>query len=237
MPHHIKRISINKPCTQPWGNMVPIEGGRYCNSCKKRVTDFTGMSDDDVLKILSATDNACGRFGDVQLKVLNHSLQTQQNVFPRRLGLALSLISLFTIGSSKGKQIHRTITQTFVTPEDISHQDTLKRNVVEGVVKEDSTNTPLPGATVKFKPSNVSTTTGENGKFKLYNVAETDTVVIEYIGYRTVELPVKSLTLYENQIMLRPLFGLNSDLTVIAGGVFVKRSLFWRIWYHLKKLI
>ena len=40
-------ISIKKPCSENFNNFQNTTKGGYCSSCKKEVTDFTAMTDQD----------------------------------------------------------------------------------------------------------------------------------------------------------------------------------------------
>lgn len=42
------RISIPDPCNQNWNQMLPNEKGRYCDTCKLTVVDFTKMSNEEI---------------------------------------------------------------------------------------------------------------------------------------------------------------------------------------------
>lgn len=61
-------IYIQEPCHENWSNMTNEEQGRFCHSCSKTVTDFSTMTDTEILKYLSnASGNTCGRFAADQL--------------------------------------------------------------------------------------------------------------------------------------------------------------------------
>jgi hypothetical protein len=61
-------IYIQEPCHENWSSMTSEEQGRFCHSCSKTVTDFSVMSDTEILKYLSAAKgNTCGRFASEQL--------------------------------------------------------------------------------------------------------------------------------------------------------------------------
>jgi hypothetical protein len=63
------RFSIAEPCHERWDKMTPVEKGVFCGSCKKTVTDFSGMNDEEILDHLSARNfqPSCGRFRNDQL--------------------------------------------------------------------------------------------------------------------------------------------------------------------------
>lgn len=63
------QLTIPKPCHENWDKMNPVEQGRFCNSCQKQVTDFTGMSDEKLAAFFRKPDTSvCGRFRKDQLE-------------------------------------------------------------------------------------------------------------------------------------------------------------------------
>jgi hypothetical protein len=56
MRHKIQ-ISIPEPCQEGWQNMTPVEKGRFCASCQKMVLDFTYLSDNEIIKVVTKNDN------------------------------------------------------------------------------------------------------------------------------------------------------------------------------------
>src|SRR5574341_296431 len=66
---------------------------------------------------------------------------------------------------------------------------------VSGTVISKGTGEALPGANIVVKGSQLGTTTDVNGKFRLSLVGMSRaTLVVSFIGYRTVEVPVTSST-------------------------------------------
>ncbi len=61
-------ITVPKPCHENWEQMTPVERGRFCASCTKVVTDYSLMSDEELVKALrKKTENTCGNFREDQL--------------------------------------------------------------------------------------------------------------------------------------------------------------------------
>lgn len=61
-------IDIPVPCTQSWENMSPMDKGRYCGHCSKKIIDFTKLADHEVARIfLDSKGAVCGRFNENQL--------------------------------------------------------------------------------------------------------------------------------------------------------------------------
>jgi hypothetical protein len=62
-------ISIPEPCHQSWENMTEVDNlHRHCSSCDKVLTDFSGMSDTElVLWLKHSKGKMCGRYAPSQL--------------------------------------------------------------------------------------------------------------------------------------------------------------------------
>lgn len=61
-------VRLNFTCDRNWEDMKPVDGGRFCNDCQKKVVDFTGKSNDEILAhLMSSTTQVCGRFQNSQL--------------------------------------------------------------------------------------------------------------------------------------------------------------------------
>ncbi|AUD02561.1 hypothetical protein [Spirosoma pollinicola] len=61
-------IQIPQPCHERWDDMQPNEQGRFCASCQKTVVDYTALSDQELVRLLSKTSgSSCGRLRNEQL--------------------------------------------------------------------------------------------------------------------------------------------------------------------------
>lgn len=62
-------INIPTPCSEKWDEMEAQEKGRFCNSCKKTVIDFSGLSDAEIYHLLKEKRQTkiCGLFKSNQL--------------------------------------------------------------------------------------------------------------------------------------------------------------------------
>lgn len=91
-------------------------------------------------------------------------------------------------------------------------------NSVTGIVKDES-GKPLPSVSVTVKKTNAATTTDDNGKFTLQNVAATDTLMFSSVGFQHFELRANEIgtavTLHKS----------NSDLNeVVVTALGIKRE-------------
>jgi TonB-linked SusC/RagA family outer membrane protein len=72
---------------------------------------------------------------------------------------------------------------------------------ISGTVSDRSTNESLPGASVMIKGTNLGSITDMDGKFSLKAPAGDNILVISYIGYETVELPVGNQIVFNVQLV------------------------------------
>ena len=59
-----KSLSINipDPCKQAWSDMAPVEDGRFCQHCQKKVVDFSAMTDQEIITVIHKSEGKlCGR--------------------------------------------------------------------------------------------------------------------------------------------------------------------------------
>ncbi|PZR24111.1 MAG: hypothetical protein DI539_01470 [Flavobacterium psychrophilum] len=105
-------FSVPKPCHENWNAMTPAEQGRFCSVCSKNVTDFTQMSNEEIVVYLrkNSANGVCGRFRNDQLQqkiainIPNRVLYSQtkfRNIFL----LALLVTMGSTLVSCMGKAV------------------------------------------------------------------------------------------------------------------------------------
>ncbi len=80
MNRNIKHISIPQPCTQNWADMDVADEGWFCQNCQKNVVDFTGLTNNQIVEVLSSLGNTCGRFANGQLERVNAGLMPPQKI-------------------------------------------------------------------------------------------------------------------------------------------------------------
>ena len=61
-------VRLNFTCNRTWEDMQPVENGRFCNDCQKKVVDFTDKTNDEIAAyLIGSTTKVCGRFQQSQL--------------------------------------------------------------------------------------------------------------------------------------------------------------------------
>jgi len=91
------KLTIPKPCSQDWNEMSRTDTGRFCDSCKKHVTDFTNFSEQQLKEYFSkANGNVCGNFSPDQLDrfLITQDYKKRRNFLPQLLVSAALTIGL-----------------------------------------------------------------------------------------------------------------------------------------------
>jgi hypothetical protein len=83
----------------------------------------------------------------------------------------------------------------------------------------DETNQPLPGASIVVKGTTNGTSTDFDGKFTLQAGADSGTIVISFIGYKTLELPYSSSKTNVGSIKLVEDADSLDEIVIIGKGI------------------
>jgi hypothetical protein len=111
-------VNIPHPCAEVWENMYPLERGKFCNHCSKKVIDFSFMSDAEIVRTMAACGaGVCGRYREDQLnRELFIKKEKGHSLMP-----AIMLSTLLTAGtvassSAKGISVEMVQADTTLTP-------------------------------------------------------------------------------------------------------------------------
>lgn len=101
MARHAIQLTIADPCTEAWAEMAPVPGGRHCDSCRKAVVDFTGMTDAQIHSFVTNLEGGfCGRALKTQL---DRPLLSAEGQRPLRMRNAAAIVA-FVAGTAVGAQ-------------------------------------------------------------------------------------------------------------------------------------
>jgi len=188
-------LSVSKPCTEVWEQFKPTTTGGFCGSCNKNVIDFTSMSDNELIEVISkSVGKTCGRLRPEQLNrsIIKPQIQNKINGWSM-LKIGITSISLLLLNQNA-------LTNPLVKPiveviqkEKQSKNKLSKINVsqiITGVVI-DEYGDPLPGVNIILKGTQHGCISDINGKFKFpIDVKEGDVLVFAFIGFETKEYKV-----------------------------------------------
>jgi hypothetical protein len=234
---NIKSISIPQPCHQSWQQMAPITAGRHCENCCKTVTDFTTMSNDEIITYLNLNSNTCGRFEKQQLSSINNQLYIED--MPRKGGLkgwVMALGLLWSTASFKATaQTGAPMAQTTADSSQVKHIKPIiigkvampQYRKICGQVMDSFDNSPIPGVTISTN-SNRGTITDVKGNFKLSVPASDTAFTARFIGYNTQLIKI-DLSKMEYNVNIR------ESEAVLGGIVYIRPPFFKRVYYRFIK--
>lgn len=191
-------IKVVEPCHENWNEMSPVEQGRHCASCNKIVTDFSKMSDRQLIKHLKSGARGCGRFRDDQLNRALSSPEPKSSWNWKWLAAA-SLSTLITLPSF-ATYAHRKsvkpiqISQPALPEVDSSHPEFLE---FSGVIVDDSTGLGIDSAEIRVIANGQAFFTNADGSFyfkiKTVDFRENGFVSINKPGYAILDYDLEML--------------------------------------------
>jgi hypothetical protein len=224
MPKYLQ-LQIPTPCHEDWNQMAPEVQGRFCNSCQKTVTDFTQMSDAQLIAFFKKPkQSTCGRFTQEQLE--NDILIPRKRIPWVRYFFQIALPA-FLLSLKSTAQTIRIKTPIEILPAAIKGEiapiiigDTTANQLssITGTVK-DSQGIPVPYATVFIKGTTNGVAADSLGIFSINNVLLPCTVSVSCIGFASTEVHVAYNQKKANiQIEVNP----QMQYMVVGGAVSVR---------------
>jgi hypothetical protein len=193
------QLSIQEPCAQKFDSFSKTDNGGYCGSCSKKVIDFTGMSEKEIISYFSITKkNTCGQLKRSQLGGYKSKTVTNMNTSFVSKGIAVfgfSLLALCAVPELSAQTLQGTTVIEQPIPNMVvgriavtaPYQETY---TVKGTVLDED-NLPLAGVNVVLKGSTEGVQTDFDGKFEFPRTLDIDdTLVFSYIGYEKKEYTI-----------------------------------------------
>lgn len=175
-----------KHCDQNWLDMHPVEGGRLCGKCEKKIIDFTGMSWAEIMRVQRENGfAACGMYSPKQLK--HWGKEVPKPSCEKWLKAAV-ITAAMAIGSSGNAQV---VDTAYV------NSGIEIRGTVFGV-GERTFHEPLPMAKVVIKENGKGVLTDMDGQFVLKFGPEEDwikacTLEVSSLDYDSFEIPIQEI--------------------------------------------
>ena len=163
-------IQIQEPCPENWAEMTSAERGRFCGSCQKVVTDFTAMSDSEIIAFFSnksKSENVCGRFYDRQLNK-NYSFSFKNPSFPyAKAAILISglLFSNLLYAQKTSHDLRQNVKE--VSVNHAARPLSKKGKMIEGIVFDAETGLPMKGVNISINKRKSIFKTDVHGKFRI----------------------------------------------------------------------
>jgi hypothetical protein len=215
------QIAIPEPCHEGWQNMTPVEKGRFCSSCQKTVLDFTHLSDNEIINLVSKNDNLCARINVSQLNRNLIKTKTKSNYFGY---LATSVLAFLGLGTESVIAQEKPVVEQTDLKYLNKDLNSVKKITVSGLVTN-SFGYPMPGVVVKIQNKKRFIQTDKFGKFSI-EVKKNKILVFTCLGYEQYNLII---TKEKHDIILNQIM---KEESILLGGyrtnTLQKRTLFGR---------
>lgn len=206
-------IFIPEPCHENWQEMTVVDKGKFCNSCQKKVIDFTHASDREISNAVKLNENLCGRFNISQL---NRDLIVPKEKNSIWLAASAAIISFLGIGTHD--VVAQGTVKTEQTDKTVLNESTKikskKLRIIEGIVED--VYGPILGAIIKVKGTSREVQSDVDGKFKI-EAKKGDILIISYVGCDYNETKITNQI--KVQIYLKGSTRINEDKTTMSGGI------------------
>lgn len=200
-----KKIQLNipEPCHKKFTEMIPAQGGSFCDSCEKIIVDFTNMTDNEIANtFIKNKRKICGQFRKDQLNRKINLTPPPVN-FYRGKAASLFLSGVLTAATANAQNNIQPI--PLIKNQQITHQNQLEKiykkdknptlNPVHSLkfLVTDTHGEALIGASVILNGCKIGTTTDIDGTAELVipsEFANEDSFVISvsYTGFQTQEI-------------------------------------------------
>ena len=234
------QFQINEPCHESWNQMHSLPGGRFCSSCEKTVVDFSGMTDNEIVRFVQKNNQKlCGRFRPEQLNrdMMIPRTPTSFQKWKSAAAILAGLLAWNTVEAQTNINLSQEnisiVTNAKKSKAEKGERCNVKKtnmksptNKLNGIVK-DANGEPLIGATILLEQNN-GTVTDIDGKFELEIPEgwESFEVTFSYIGYSTQVIEFDSKEMIEGKVAEVKMNSNSTNLTEIEviGAKLTTRS-------------
>ncbi len=162
-------ISIPEPCHEDWAKMTATEKGKFCSVCTKEVFDLTSKTDEELVKILTESKDACGR---VKKSQLNREVKMERKSGQSFAPLAASMLLPLTLFSNNPKSENKSLLDKPMFSMGIGRfSNTLNRMYIKttGLVRDENGN-PLQNVEITSNETETRAWTNKKGEYEIYTL-------------------------------------------------------------------
>ena len=222
------QISVPSPCHENWQQMTPVEKGRFCASCQRKVFDFTTMPDREIMSILQGDDYICGKLTGEQL---DKGLTIPKEKSLVGIAASAAAISLLALGANEAiaQEPVRTEQVPVDTTSEMLGKERMippKTDLVRGTVRDEQ-QYPLQYISITDTIAPAQVETDADGRFAI-KAKTGDVLEIAGVGFTTQYITVENSNT-ELAITMK-------EDGMILGQVIYKRTFFGRIFHWIGNL-
>jgi CarboxypepD_reg-like domain len=178
------KITIPEPCHENWEQMSPVEKGRFCVSCQKKVFDFTGSTDRDIINAYQSERKLCGRFLKTQLDRDLSIPKEKKSIWLASVFFGIISLANTKIIAQEKPKTEQSNTEPYIIGKIIDPKlNQIEVKTITGIVS-DATG-PLPGVSVILKGTQKGVSTNFSGEYSI-QAKEGDSLVFSFLGMEEV---------------------------------------------------
>lgn len=238
MFHMSKKIQLQIPipCHEDWYKMTQVEQGRFCDSCEKKVVDFTGMNDEQVLAFFRkpTTGSVCGRFFNDQLNrdivIPRKRIPWLKYFFQFVLPIFLTTLKSSAQGNIVIKEkITTNCTQRtlgMVAPTKLRQKKIIKE--IRGrVIDEKGVGIPFASVTINGSQEGLACDSLGNFVLRLKNIDELITINASSVGFEnsSITVSLKNDSSRDNIVIVLPLLPSLGEFVIKSSYGETKRKI------------
>ena len=220
MRHKIQ-IAIPEPCHEGWQNMTPVEKGRFCASCQKTVLDFTHLSDNEIIKLVSKKDNLCGRINVSQLNRNLIKTKIKSNYFGY---FATSVLAFLGLGAESVIAQEKPVVEQSDLKGVNKATDSVNKFTVNGYVYMDGK--PFEGINIIKMNSKIRVISDSLGKYSI------EVNIGDVLEFSFLDVESRKIQILDNRkvynVTMAPIV---NELHIV--GLVRKRTFFGRTFYKI----
>ena len=236
-------LNIPNPCTENWEEMSVTEKGKFCSYCQHEVTDFTNLSNAEIIHFLSKTKGkVCGRVRSNQLnRRIIPIAPVPKSHWGKWVASLLLLSTANEVVAQNAQQTHIVAPQSLPTHEQATEKPTtgLPKNTISGKVFCNYPNKyPIDSAKIYYRHPKGTLTTYSNcqGEFALIIPDEwlADTMFVAVSnGVESWQMLVKREALpYYEEVSLAYLTHMGGMMVAWEGAelTVIEQKKWWQFW-------
>jgi len=207
---------MDNPCNEDWNNMRLMDESRFCEHCQKKVIDFTGYTEVQILDhFIKNPRPVCGRISNFQ-KDLNFDLKSTKNLRLNPIAATLLTLTTLTVNAENKLEILKPPFQVDAFKKSLQPQPIIDSILISGYVKNEA-GLPIENAEITF--NELKSISDKSGFFRFVISSDLNKPALLQFSYGNLIREVRNyhpamgstifnVTLYEHHDVIRHTMGM-----------------------------